>query len=440
VLLTLYEYGEADYDWSNQDLLALQRLNESTGAEVLRAGVSARGMRKTLQAHQYAGVVRLRHCTVQILPKIYRATSGDAAITDERAAERSAMRNLLHMLSIAGLAPLREHELAPLLRRNLDWFEILTHLFAAHLAEAWQHGAPHAYQDVEAELPVLKGKWRMSDHLRRPALAALAYRLPVRYAEFSADNALNRVLRYVVERLWHLTRDDDNRHRLADLRAWMDGVKLLPLVTAADARPELVTRLNEHYEPLLNLSRVLLGQGSLQLAAGETNAFGLLLDMSLLFQEFIVHLIARRHGEVLPPALRACQLLPQARTAAQHLARTRPGGEWVFELHPDLALRAGEGFPLLLDTKYKPLPPGRAHASLDPSDLYQAFAYAQSFRCPRVVLLYPQADGCPPMRQSFDVPGTEGPARVDVATVNLRVDLHTELGQFMAELRAILDG
>ena len=36
-----------------------------------------------------------------------------------------------------------------------------------HLAEEWQRGAHRDYQDVEAELPILKGKWRMGEQLRR---------------------------------------------------------------------------------------------------------------------------------------------------------------------------------------------------------------------------------------------------------------------------------
>ena len=428
MLLTLFEYGEVDYDWSAQDLAALGRLNEGAGAEVLHASVSGRAARKVLQARQYAGVVRLGHTTVQILPKIYR--SGTAP--GERA--HDATRNLLHMLSYAGLVPLREHELAPLLQRNLDWFEILTYLFATHLAEEWQRGAPQAYQDREAELTVLRGKWLMSEHLRHPLQHE---RLPVRYAEYGVDHTLNRVLRYVVEQLWRLTRDAGNRHRLADLRVWMDEVSLLPLVTAGDAHPALITRLNARYQPLLNLARVFLSQSTLQLAAGQTTAFGLLLDMSLLFQEFIVRFIARQRSEVLPPELQACELLPQAFGAAQYLARARPSGAAVFGLYPDLAFRMGERFPLLLDTKYKLLPSGRAHVTPPQDDLYQAFSYAHGFQCPRVVLLYPQVEGQPRVRRSFEV--QSAPSRIDVATVNLQVDLRSERQQLISELRSILE-
>jgi 5-methylcytosine-specific restriction enzyme subunit McrC len=426
-ILTLFEYGEIDWDWAERDLVAIERLNRASGAEVLHAAM--RGARRTLQARQYVGVVRLGRTTVQILPKIYQAK-----VQDDRAHARSATHNLLHMLAYADQLQLREQEMAPLLQRELDWFEILTHLFAMHLAEEWQRGAHRGYQDVEAELPLLKGKWRVGEQLRRPGQN---HRLAVAYAEFGADDALNRVFRYVVEQLWRLTRDDDNRRKLADLRLWMDEVTLLPVLTAADARPGLITRLNRRYEPLLNLARIFLGQSTLQLAAGEVNAFGLVFDMNLLFQEFIANFIARHRSEILPPDLQACELLPQSHGAVQHLARRKTGGDAVFPLYPDLAFRAGDEFPVLLDTKYKQLDPVGRGLGVASDDFYQMFSYAHRYHCPRVILIYPQADGDGiPIRQSFDVQGMQGV--IDVATVNLQVDMRAERRRLIAELKAIL--
>ena len=120
--------------------------------------------------------------------------------------------------------PVREHALAPLLRRNADWFEVLTRLFATHLTDAWQRGIVRGYVPIEEDdSPLLRGKWRLTAQLRRPAHR---HRFCVTYDEFTPDNPLNRVLRFVVERLWTLTRDADNRRALSTLRAWMDEVAL----------------------------------------------------------------------------------------------------------------------------------------------------------------------------------------------------------------------
>jgi 5-methylcytosine-specific restriction endonuclease McrBC regulatory subunit McrC len=102
--------------------------------------------------------------TIQILPKIYQSDEK----TEEDAQGREATHNLLHLLAYAGQLPVREHTLAPLLKRANDWFEILTRLFASHLLEEWQRGAYRNYQIIEDELSILKGKWRITDQIRHP--------------------------------------------------------------------------------------------------------------------------------------------------------------------------------------------------------------------------------------------------------------------------------
>jgi 5-methylcytosine-specific restriction endonuclease McrBC regulatory subunit McrC len=76
------------------------------------------------------------------------------------------------------------------------------------------------------------------------------------YDEFTADNSLNRVFRFVTERLRLLTRDNSNRQMPGELRQWMEEVRLLPHVTVAEASTSILTRLNQRYAPLLNLARL----------------------------------------------------------------------------------------------------------------------------------------------------------------------------------------
>src|SRR2546421_2022260 len=191
-IITVFEHEDTDFDWSDRECAMLERLRRATGAEVLRATV--RGGRRKLQAAQYVGVVRLGARTVQVLPKIYSANAARA--DKERAKE--ATRNLLYLLAYAGHLSVREHELASLMRAGTDWFEILTRLFATHLRAEWQRGAQRHYQMIEDESPVLKGKWRIAEQLRHPLRRHI---FSVAYDEFTANTALNRVFRYVVERL-----------------------------------------------------------------------------------------------------------------------------------------------------------------------------------------------------------------------------------------------
>jgi 5-methylcytosine-specific restriction enzyme subunit McrC len=337
------------------------------------------------------------------------------------------------MLAYAGELPVREHELAPLMRQTDNWFEILTRLFATHLREEWQRGTYRTYQTIDDENTVLKGKWRISEQLRHPNRSHIFL---VSYDEFTADNRLNRVFRFVVERLWKLTRDNDNRQVLGELRQWMDEVTLVRNIVSHDANPSQLTRLNERYRPLLNLARVFLDGGALQLAAGDLSSFAFVFDMNQLFEKFIAGFVHRHAGEILSEELRACDFLPQARGASRYLARKNE--QTVFQTRPDLAFRKEMQFPLLVDTKYKRLDERDKKLGVSQADFYQMHAYAHRYGCNRVILLYPQSIGASgPTRACFKLL-EECAHSVEISTINLAVNLSskTDRQKLVAELRA----
>lgn len=328
--------------------------------------------------------------------------------------------------------PVREHELAPLMRQTDNWFEILTRLFTTHLREEWQRGAFRTYQAIEDDSPVLKGKWRISEQLKQPDRRHIFF---VTFDEFSADNRLNRVFRFVVERLWILTRDYDNRQMLCELRQWMNEVTLVTNITARDANPSQLTRLNERYRPLLNLSRVFLDGGALQMAAGDLSTFAFVFDMNQLFEKFVTGFVQRHAGEILSENLKACDFLPQSRGASRYLARK--DNQTVFQTKPDLAFRNEMHFPLLVDTKYKRLDERDKKLGVSQADFYQMHAYAHRYRCNRVILLYPQSIGASgPTRACFKLEECEH--SVEVSTINLAINLSskTDRQKLVAELRA----
>lgn len=425
--VTLFEHDIAPFPWDDHDLARLVRLNAALGYEALR--LTVKGGQRVAQATQYVGVVRLGKHTVQVLPKIHAAN-----VTDRNTQARQATHNLLHLLAEAGHVTVREHAVAPLLQRDSDWFEILTRLFATHLKDEWQRGAHRSYVTIDDDLGVLKGKWRVVERARRPARD---HRFDVTYDEFSADTPLNRVFRYVVERLWQVSRDAGNRRLLGELRPWLDEVTLLPAVTAAGAAPSLLTRLNQRYEPLLNLARLFLDHLALQLAHGDDTSFAFMFDMNALFEALAVNLIRRHRDRILPPALAACDLLPQSVGHACYLAHDAHGNH--FHLKPDLAFRVGTDFPLLLDTKYKTLDPADRRPGVSQADLYQMFAYARIYKCPRIVLLYPQTADMPDaLRHGFTFHG--GRDTVTVASLDIRRDLgkRSERATLIQELASIL--
>lgn len=405
-LVTLFEYESIDIS-DRYELKCLEQLSKVTGVEILKPLVRNGQLR--FQARQYVGVLRLGRRTIQILPKIHRSPSREQS-------QQESTRNLLFMLDYAGYLGVREVNLAAL-HRSQNWFEVLIYLFASHLKQEWQKTAHRSYQPIDAVLPVLKGKWQIAAQLRRPEQKHL---FTVTYDEFTVDNPLNRIFRYVVEKLWQLTRDSGNRQSLTELRYWMDGVTLLPTVTAAMAKQIQLSRLNKQYEPLLNLACLFLERLGLQLSANDITTFSFVFDMNQLFERFITGFIQRHRGEILPPLLQHCELLPQGQRTTKYLANRE--GQRVFRLKPDLVFRANDQFPVVMDIKYKHLDETGRKLGVAESDFYQMYAYANRYACSRVILLYPQTvELSAPQRALFKLEGRN--QEIWAVTVNLLQNL-----------------
>lgn len=423
-VITLFEYETTD-QLDSQELIQLSRLSRRTGIEILRP--SLRDGKTCFQARQYVGAIRLGHRTIQILPKIYSSS-------DREQSEREAAQNLLFMLDHAGYLGIREVGLAAL-QRSQNWFEVLVYLFATHLKRQWQRGAPRNYQPIENNIPVLKGKWQIATQIRRPEQK---HRFAVIYDEFTTDNLLNRLLRYVVESLWRLTQDSLNRKHLSDLRYWMDEVALLPTMSSQDAAKIQLTRLNEHYRPLLNLARLFLDNIGLQLSADSLPSFSFVFDMNQLFERFLTAFIRRYREIVLPDNLKHCELLTHGQRAAKYLANYQ--GKPIFHLRPDLVFRQGGQYPLLIDFKYKRTDIKARKFGIAESDCYQVYAYLKRFNSPRVLLIYPQtADSTIPLREYLGL--EERTQSINAATVDLLKDLNRPgaKASLQSELRNILE-
>lgn len=424
-VLTVFEHEALRFDWTPGDLNALERIQRAAATEILRPIV--RHGKYYLQATQQVGLVRLGRQTIQILPKLFR--SADVAPDDQAHAATRALVYLLANTSQLGIA---ESGLAQLLSYSGSWFEGLTALFTAQLTDLWLRGPQRTYQAVEDELPVLKGRWRLAEQLRRPEQYQ---RLAVRFDEFTVDQPLNQVLRAAVEVLWRWAQEGTNRRGLGILREWLEPVTLLPAGVAAQMPLPPLTRLNQHYGPLLNLARLVLRQAAPQLTGGALDLFAFVFDMNRLFEGFLTQFIQRHRHNILPAHLASSQLLAQAQGVQRYLAR-RGDGRDAFLLRPDLVVREGHEVPLVVDMKYKRLDPQQRRLGIQPADFYQMLAYAQRYRCAHILLLYPQtAELAQPVRHVFTPYGSA--TRIVVQTVDLRQDLSQAAHHryLLAELR-----
>lgn len=429
-LITLFEHETTkNFGWSESDLIAVTKMNSEIGANVLSPVVKFG--KKELKAAEYVGVVRFGKRSIQILPKIYRSSSSNS---DAQIATQSS-RNLLKLLSYAGDFPFKESEVNSLLKMQNDWFEILIHLFSKRLHEEWRTGANRNYQPVDETLPVLKGRWKIASHIKNPIRKTS---FDVIYDEFTVDNPLNRLFRFVVEKLLRLTGNLNNKQTLSELKSFMEDVQLVPHISKSEIDSINLTRMNARYEMLLNLAKLFLENRSIQMAHGKLDTFSFVFNMNYLFENFIAEFIRRNKKLILNENWQAIDIFPQARGTSRYLATS--DNRNYFSLKPDIVFkRKDNNVPLILDTKYKRVGTNLNSLGIAQSDFYQMHAYAHRYNCEKIILLYPQdIDSGKPFRKQFNLTGTA--ITIETASVNMQINLSSKNDRqnLIEELKEIL--
>jgi 5-methylcytosine-specific restriction enzyme subunit McrC len=403
-----------EYDFKSFDVLGLERshsifqnldqFNKSQAIEYIR--IEHNGLR----AMQYVGVISLGDMSVQILPKLDN---------DPEKPALSATRNLLHLLSyVYGIEPPPNH-LANLQNQPSDWLEILTRLFATQLQQDIQQGMEHVYVQHEDLMPVLKGKWQMTQQLiRHPHIR---HQFDVSYDEFSPNTALNQLFRFVVQLLMHSTNDRTNQQLLRDLDRCFDAVTVHRAKDIPQLRERIrFTRLNDRFRTTYNFAVMLLDHLIPISTSGKSRSFAFMLDMNRLFEGFVAQFLIKHHQQIFGK-LWSNQIAVETQKVL-YLAEKRPIQKKAFQLRADLIFSSNHVTMIIGDTKYKLTSALKPNHGIKREDIYQMVAYMIGYQCDQVLLIYPQSE-VEPFHIQFDIPMPSQTGTVTAASINLRQPL-----------------
>lgn len=274
---------------------------------------------------------------------------------------------LLFMLGYA-LSPKGWRDEDVSLQAHDDLLPAAAHAFERQADRALQRGLLQGYLRIEESLPMLRGRMRESDQLRRRF--GLAVPLEVAYDEFTADIAENRILLGAARRLLRLPRvPEDVRHRLVRLVAKLvDVTEPLPGVVPAWT----ATRLNTRYHTALHLGELVLRATSVEQAPGASRFTGFLFNMAVVFEDFVT--------VAMSDALQA-----RGGTARRQDTAHRLDLAGKVHIRPDLVWYSDEGAPIaVVDAKYKAERP----SGFPDADLYQMLAYCTTLGLDRGHLVY----------------------------------------------------
>ena len=251
--------------------------------------------------------------------------------------------------------------------------DALAMALSRHARQAFARGLLHGYRTEEEALYTVRGRIRFDDQLRRRFGVPLP--VEVRYDEFTADVLANRLVKAAAYRLGHMRlRAIEARRNLSWLASLLEDVSLAEF-PKRDVPTLRFDRLNEHYRGVVELSRLILRHGEFETGRGAVRASGFLMDMNVVFQEFVTEALRDELG--VSPSI----------FGEKAIESLDYGGR--IHLRPDLTWKNGSRYVFVGDAKYKNIAGERRVPN---ADLYQLLAYTTALDLPGGLLIYAQGE------------------------------------------------
>ena len=250
--------------------------------------------------------------------------------------------------------------------------DVLALALSAAARRAFSRGLLHGYRTEEEALYTVRGRIRFAEQIRRRF--GVPVPVEVRYDEFTDDILENRLVGAATTRLGAMTlRSGEARRGLGWTAGMLDNVS--PIEFPPNAVPEIgFDRLNEHYREVIALSRLVLKHTAFESGRGEVRASGFLMDMNVVFQEFVT------------VALREALRVSESVFRERYIDSLDEGGR--VRLKPDLTWWLGGRCAFVGDAKYKNVTGER----VPNADLYQMLAYVTALDLPGGLLVYAEGE------------------------------------------------
>ena len=240
---------------------------------------------------------------------------------------------------------------------------------------AFSRGLLHGYRVKEEALQTVRGRIRFADQIR--TRYGIAPPVEVRYQEFTDDVVENRLAKAAAQRLGRLRlRSPQARRGLGWIAGTLDNVSIQEF-PPHDVPKVTLNRLNEHYRDVIALSQLILRHGAFESGRGEMRTTGFLMDMTIVFQEFVT--------TALREALRSATGDLLSDNDLKRTRRISLDRDGRIGLRPDLTWWRGGQCVWVGDAKYKTL---EGPDSRRPADLYQLLAYTTALNLPSGTLIY----------------------------------------------------
>lgn len=336
----------------DKDLSYLEKEVFHPGAKTFDVVRSNRSDDFFIQNSSYAGIIQLSDKRVQFSTKV--------------------KTNLFYLLSFLKSEKdfLYDPDFPIKIKEGVNFFDILGKLFLNELEEILKKGIIKKYISKSENLKFLRGRINMPEQMKHsisgnPKFSCI-------YDDLTFDNLENRIILKALNTLINLIRFNEKlRNELLDkeyfLRDWISFIDVSP----DDCDQVEYNRINEGYETIINLSKLILSERYIRSTErGESVGFNFIVNMNKVFEDFITELIKE--------ILNEDNQFANYRAMGQYSLNTLDE-EGRLTIRPDLVIieKNSGKHKLILDTKYK--------TNDSNNDYYQLIAYS---------LAMPDAEEC----------------------------------------------
>jgi len=316
-----------------------------------------RGGKAILTATQYVGVVSLRDGpTIEVRPK-------------------AAGTNLLYLLQYAHDTTATTFESQAPYRAGQTFLDAFGALYEAELRRILDRGLYTDYRRTDATESHLRGRLDIHRQLQRQPPVPTAFECT--YDELTHDILANRAILHATTVLLGTVSDRSITQSLRQHQQLLRRRVSLTPVTMQDLERIELNRLSDHYEDILRLTSLVVGNSFVsELEAGSSAAFAMLVNMNTVFE----NAVERACEETLSDR-------EDWRVELQDTSRDLiTGGKHSVTLRPDVTIYDSEGtVRLVADAKWKNVRPKN-------DDFYQMTSYMLARDSPGL-LLYPDCNG-----------------------------------------------
>ena len=278
--------------------------------------------------------------------------------------------NVMFLLSYA-IDPKRWSDAGFDFKENRSLVEAVIPGFVTNVKKAFRRGIHQGYRSEDDSSSTLRGRLRVDDQIRdRFGLFPPA---EVRFDDFTEDIELNRIVKAALSRLSRMRiRSASVRESLRTFESALARVRLVEYTPTSVPKIRF-TRLNQHYRAAYDVAKLILRSTSIDLRHGSARSSGFLVDMNVVFEDFVVVALREALG-----------------VSARVFPQNAKGRLFVLDedarvhLEPDISCWEGERCSFVGDVKYKRI---KVEGIKHP-DLYQLHAYCTAANLPMGLLIY----------------------------------------------------